>query len=250
MRANARFLSGFTSHSDGIRVFSKFCTRRFAPYICILLTANLHAAAAFHSPFGHTCSNRTERIRLSLRKPAVFLPSQSFALMQTCPCAAPSVTACAVPPSSGRKALVLRTDQLVSPSGRDVAQRQRGLVPADMAFQICPDSNFPVFCPLSHLLRKCQLSQGESREAGANCTPDVSGYLLRRLARVLLLPSRLAPRHLPQGGRLCFSAQSKLVSPSGRDVAQRQRGLAPSSRELACRLAARLREFYKLARYA
>ena len=59
---------------------------------------------------------------------------------------------------------------------------------------------------------------------------------------MLLLPSRLAPCHLPQRGRLWFSAQSKLVSPSGRDVAQRQRGLAPSLRELDCRLAARLRE--------
>ena len=54
-------------------------------------------------------------------------------------------------------------------------------------------------CPLSHLLRKCQLSQRESREAGANFLPY---------------------------------AQTKLVSPSGRDVAQRQRGLAPSLREL------------------
>ena len=53
--------------------------------------------------------------------------------------------------------------------------------------------------PLSHLLRKCQLSQRESREAGANFLPY---------------------------------AQTKLVSPSGRDVAQRQRGLAPSLREL------------------
>ena len=87
-------------------------------------------------------------------------------------------------------------------------------------------------CPLSHLLCKCQLSQGESREAGANCTPAASGKLLRRPARVLLLPSRLAPCHLSQGGRLWFPAQSKLVSPSGRDVAQRQRGLAPSLREL------------------
>ena len=130
MRANARFLSGFTSHSDEIRVFSKFCTRRFAPYICILLTANLHGAAAFHSPFGHTCSNRTERIRLTLAQTCRFLPSQSFALVQTCQRAAPSVTACAVPPSSGRKALVFRAIHLVSPFGRDVAQRQRGLAPS------------------------------------------------------------------------------------------------------------------------
>ena len=91
------FLSGFTSHSDEIRSFPKFCTRCLAPYICILLTANLHGAAAFHSPFRHTCSNRTERIRLTLA--------------QTCPRAAPSVTACAVPPSSGRKALVFRAIQ-------------------------------------------------------------------------------------------------------------------------------------------
>ena len=102
--------------------------------------------------------------------------------------------------------------KLVSPFGRDVAQRQRGLIPADIAFQIRPDtepvsvspsqsfaSQMPALprgeprrrcerhaltnqanscadlsacCPLSHLLRKCQLSQRESREAGANGTPD------------------------------------------------------------------------------
>ena len=111
------------------------------------------------------------------------------------------------------------------------------------AHEICPDTNLPACCPLSHLLRKCQLSQRESREAGACCTPDASGWLSCRPVSVLLLPSRLTPRHLPQGGRLWFSAQSKLVSPFGRDVAQRQRGLAPSLRELDCRLAARLREF-------
>ena len=37
-------------------------------------------------------------------------------------------------------------------------------------------------------------------------------------------------------------AQTKPVSPFGRDVAQRQRGQAPSLREPDCRLAARLRE--------
>ena len=61
--------------------------------------------------------------------------------------------------------------KLVSPSGRDVAQRQRGLVSADMAFPICFGADLPAFCPLSHLLRKCQLSQRESREAGANFFP-------------------------------------------------------------------------------
>ena len=46
---------------------------------------------------------------------------------------------------------------------------------------------------------------------------------------MLLLPSRLAPCHFPQRGRLWFYAQTKLVSPFGRDVAQRQRGLIPVS---------------------
>ena len=115
--------------------------------------------------------------------------------------------------------------KLVSPSGRDVAQRQRGQESADIAFQIFSDTNLSACCPLSHLLRKCQLSQRESREAGADCTHAASGELLRRPARVLLLPSRLTPCHLPQGERLWASAQPKLVSPFGRDVAQRQRGL-------------------------
>ena len=93
---------------------------------------------------------------------------------------------------AGANFLPYAQSKLVSPSGRDVAQRQRGLESADMAFQICPDTNLSACCPLSHLLRKCQLSQRESREAGANFLPY---------------------------------AQSKLVSPFGRDVAQRQRGL-------------------------
>ena len=40
-----------------------------------------------------------------------------FALMQTCPCAAPSVAACAVPPSSGRKAFGSRNPNLSLPLG-------------------------------------------------------------------------------------------------------------------------------------
>ena len=110
--------------------------------------------------------------------------------------------------------------KLVSPFGRDVAQRQRGLAPS-----------------LRELA--CRLA-ARLREQPVIC--HASGKLLRRPVRVLLLPSRLAPCHLPQGGRLWFSAQSKLVSPFGRDVSQRQRELAPSLRELGCRLAARLRE--------
>ena len=83
--------------------------------------------------------------------------------------------------------------KLVSPSGRDVAQRQRGRAPS---------------------LREldCRLA-ARLREQPIIC--HASGELLRKLVRVLLLPSRLAPRHLPQGGRLWFSAQSNLSLPLG-----------------------------------
>ena len=71
-------------------------------------------------------------------------------------------------------------------------------------------------CPLFALSVICSANasspKGESREGGADCTPDASSELLRRLVRVLLLPSRLAPCHLPQGGRLfllCFHAGIK-----------------------------------------
>ena len=74
--------------------------------------------------------------------------------------------------------------KLVSPSGRDVAQRQRGLEAASLAFQICSDADLFACCPLSHLLRKCQLSQRESREAGANF------FLLRTVQTCLSLWER------------------------------------------------------------
>ena len=69
-----------------------------------------------------------------------------------------------------------------------------------------------------------------------------SGKLLRRPVCVLLLPSRLAPRHLPQGGRLWFCAQTNLSLPLGEMSRSDREGWAPSLRELDCRLAARLRE--------
>ena len=76
---------------------------------------------------------------------------------------------------------------LVSPSGRDVAQRQRGQAPS---------------------LREldCRLA-ARLREQLVIC--HTSGKLLRRPASGLLLPSRLAPCHLPQGGRLLSCAQTK-----------------------------------------
>ena len=67
--------------------------------------------------------------------------------------------------------------KLVSPSERDVAQRQRGLIPASMFLKVYPDTNLSASCPLSHLLRKCQLSRRESQEAGADWESDESGEL-------------------------------------------------------------------------
>ena len=46
-----------------------------------------------------------------------------------------------------------------------------------LSFSGLPDTNSLEIRPLSHLLRKCQLSQRESQEAGANCTPDESREL-------------------------------------------------------------------------
>ena len=188
-----------------------------------------------------------------------------FALVQTCQFFALSVICFANASSpKGRAEKSVRTfcpyaqSKLVSPFGRDVAQRQRGLVSADMAFQICPDTSLSACCPLSHLLRKCQLSQRESREAGANLfalthKPNLSlplgemsrsdregWYQLAWLFKFALVQTCQffalsvicsANASSPKGRAeksvriSCPYAQSKLVSPSGRDVAQRQRGL-------------------------
>ena len=97
------------------------------------------------------------------------MPSQSFASQMP-----------ALPrgePRSRSEFLPSAQTKLVSPFGRDVAQRRRRLESAGMAFQICPDTNLSACCPLSHLLRKCQLSQGESREAGSNFLPYAQSNL-------------------------------------------------------------------------
>ena len=124
-----------------------------------------------------------------------------------------------------QRAFALRTTNLSLPLGEMSRSDREGRNQLTWLFKfalirICQCAALSVIC-----WRKCQLSQRESREAGADCTHAASGELLRRPARVLLLPSRLAPCHLPQGGRLWVSAQPKLVSPLGRDVAQRQRWL-------------------------
>ena len=115
-------------------------------------------------------------------------------LAQTCPRAALSVICFANASSPKGRAekpvrifLPYAQTKLVSPSGRDVAQRQRGLAPS---------------------LRELDCRRAARlREQPIIC--HASGKLLRRPASVLLLPSRLAPCHLPQGGRLLFSAQNK-----------------------------------------
>ena len=127
-----------------------------------------------------------------------------------------------------QRAFALRTTNLSLPLGEMSRSDREGRNQQTWLFKfalirICQCVALSVIC-----WRKCQLSQGESREADADCTHAASGELLRRSACVLLLPSRLAPCHLPQGGRLWVSAQPKLVSPSGRDVAQRQRGQEPA----------------------
>ena len=54
--------------------------------------------------------------------------------------------------------------KLVSPSGRDVAQRQRGHLPADISSQICPNTNLLACCPLSHLLANASSPEGRAEK--------------------------------------------------------------------------------------
>ena len=82
-----------------------------------------HTCRTVHlvSPSGRDVAQRQRGLAPSLREldlpqaktegAAGYLSRIRLFLAQTCPRAAPSVTACAVPPSSGRKALVLRTNQ-------------------------------------------------------------------------------------------------------------------------------------------
>ena len=90
-----------------------------------------------------------------------------FALVQTCQFFALSVICFANASSpKGRAEKSVRTfcpyaqSKLVSPFGRDVAQRQRGLVSADMAFQICPDTGFFVFRTKQKRAQICTLFFG------------------------------------------------------------------------------------------
>ena len=130
--------------------------------------------------------------------------------------AAPSVTACAAPPSSERKAFVSHDLTCLSLWERCRAATER-------AGSLVRELD----CRFAARLREQPTS------------PDESGYLLYEFASVSPSQSFASQMPaLPKGeprircGLFSSYAQSKLVSPSGRDVAQRQRGLAPSLREL------------------
>ena len=168
-----------------------------------------------------------------------------------------------------------RAVQLVSPFGRDVAQRQRGLLPADISSQICPNTNLLACCPLSHLLANASSPEGRAEKSerifsfyaqsklvspsGRDVAQRQRGHLPVDIASQICpntnllaccpLGHLLANASSPEGRAekreriFCFSAQSKLVSHSGRDVAQRQRGLesadmafqiCPNTNLLAC----------------
>ena len=122
--------------------------------------------------------------------------------------------------------------KLVSPSGRDVAQRQRGLAHYPLHTNqtclslrercraateractnyilppVCPDTNGASSRPLSHLLCKCQLSQRESQEAGASWESDESGGFDADCLRVcplshLLRKCQLSQRESQEAGSL------------------------------------------------
>ena len=146
--------------------------------------------------------------------------------------------------------------KLVSPFGRDVAQRQRGHLPVDIASQICPNTNLLACCPLSHLLANASSPEGRAEKSvrifcfsaksklvspfGRDVAQRQRGHLPVDIASQICpntnllaccpLSHLLANASSPEGRAekreriFCFSAQSQLVSPSGRDVAQRQRG--------------------------
>ncbi len=70
-------------------------------------------------------------------------------------------------PQRGRLFLTHHPDSSL-PLGEMSRSDREGLIPASMFLKVFPDTNLLASYPLSHLLRKCQLSQRESQEAGAN----------------------------------------------------------------------------------
>ena len=195
----------------------------------------------------HTC-----RIRLSLA--------------HTCSRAAPSVTACAAPPSSGRKALVLRAvrtclslwercraateragslvRELDLPQAKTEGVRQIGKIRMRFALR-CTRLRV---CPLSFASQMPALPKGEPRRRSEPHTCRIRQSLAQTCSRAA--PSVTACAVPPSSKRKALVLRTvQLVSPSERCRAATERA-GSLVRELDCRLAARLREFYKLARYA
>ena len=115
--------------------------------------------------------------------------------------------------------------KLVSPFGRDIAQRQRGLVPASLAFQICPNTNLFACVALSVIC-----FANASSPKGRAKKPVRTVRLTNQVIFCADLPACCSFRHGLRRATFLREegfglTQSKLVSPSGRDVAQRQRGL-------------------------
>ena len=123
--------------------------------------------------------------------------------------------------------------KLVSPFGRDVAQRQRGLVPASLAFQICPNTNLFACVALSVIC-----FANASSPKGRAKKPVRTVRLTNQVIFCADLPACVAlsvicfanassPKGRAKKPVRIFSLlrTNQLVSPSGRDVAQRQRGL-------------------------
>ena len=92
----------------------------------------------FGFPRSPTCLSLWERCRAATERAGSLVREfcqidkirMRFALMQTCLRAAPSVTACAAPPSSGRKASVLTHKPTCLSLWERFAQRQRRLAPS------------------------------------------------------------------------------------------------------------------------
>ena len=166
--------------------------------------------------------------------------------MQICLRAAPSVTACAAPPSSGRKAFVLRANQTcLSLWERCRAATERaGSIVRELACRLA--ASLREFCQIDKirmrfaLTRICQRAAlsaiccaNASSPKGRAKKPVRTGSLTNQGSSDTDLPACCSFRHglrratfLREEG--FFLRTNQLVSPFGRDVAQRQRGQAPS----------------------
>ena len=203
-----------------MRVFACLPSQSFASQMPALPRGELRSRSE-----PHTC-----RIRQSLA--------------QTCSRAAPSVTACAVPPSSKRKALLTRRPNLSLPLGemsRSDREGRRpcegaGLPPCGKTEGVCQIGKIRMrfalrcaclrVCPLSHFFANASSPEGRAKKAQRTAhMPHQAISCAGLLACCSFRHGLRRATFLKEEGFVY--AQTKLVSPSGRDVAQRQRGPAP-----------------------